>query len=202
LHRKDQIAIQLAFWLRKIPILVEISKHVVGDLLNNVLFCLLELEAKEALQNLAPHQPTGICLDLYTMRQELKTGPLNPKWLNLSIPKHLRIYYETLVVWHYLLSGQLSSAKAIFQKYPPSALTQESSPLHFPYGTWLYLTQGKEAAVRHFASALETPYPPTTALPSLFLMGHTKQWSSVGFWWEKKELHRQIDLFQRCVGKK
>lgn len=194
-HRKEQIAIQLAFWLRKIPILVEIGKKVNGPLLRNVLSSLLELDAKEALESFLPEQPF---LDLHAMRQELKTGPLKDKWLKLEVPKELRIYYEALLVWHHLLKGELESAKRHFKKYPPSALHQESSPLHFPYGTWIYLTKGKAAALHHFAQALDTPYPPTTALPSLFLTGHTKK----GFWWEQKELHRQIDLFYRCVGKR
>lgn len=201
-ERKEQIAIQLAFWLRKIPILMEIAKSVKGELFNNALFCLLELDAKEALETFLPYQPSGVRFDLYTMRQELKTGTLDEKWLELEVPKRLRIYFEALLAWHYLLKNQPTKAKQIFQKYPPSALHQESSPLHFPYGAWIYLTKSKEAAAAHFAGALDTPYPPTTALPSLFLMGHTKKWMTKGFWWEKKELHRQIDLFYRCVGKK
>lgn len=201
-HRKDQVAVQLAFWLRKIPILIEMAKTASAPLLQNILFCLLELDATEALESLLPEKPTGAPLDLYTMRQELKKGPLSPHWQDKEIPKHLRIYFEALFIWNHLLLGELKAAKQRLEKYPPSALAQESSPLHFPYGTWIYLTKGKQAAFHHFSQALDTPYPPTTALPSLFLIGHTKKWMAKGFWWEKKELHRQIDLFYRCVGKK
>ena len=106
-----------------------------------------------------------------------------------------------LVVWNVLLSKKIESAKEVFDRYP-QAIHEESSPLHFPYGTYLYMTQGPEAAKKHFATTLQTRYPTTTALPSLFLTNQLGDWMEHAFWWEKKELHRQIDLFYRCVGKK
>lgn len=168
--RIQSLAIQLAFWLAKIPILVEIAQNVKDNeqLFNNALVCLQELEAKDALQKF--------------------------------LPKRAR-KKRTLVVWNSLLNKKLQEAEAIFDQFP-EAITQETSPLHFPYGTYLYMTQGKAAAMRHFNRVLETPYPPTTALPSLFLTGKLDRWMEQAFWWEKKELHRQIELFHRCVGKK
>ncbi len=168
--RLKSIAIQLAFWLAKIPILVEIAQSVKEDaaLLNNALICLQELEAKDALEKFLPRKP----------------------------PRK-----KTLTVWNFLLQNKLPEAKAVFDKFP-AAVNQETSPLHFPYGTYLYMTQGQQAAIHHFSLVLETPYPPTTALPSLFLTNRLKDWMERAFWWEKKELHRQIELFYRCVGKK
>ena len=167
-NRTLSIAIQLAFWLAKIPILIELATSVKEDevLFNNALVCLQELEAKDALQKFLPKKASK---------------------------------KKTLVAWNLLLSGKLSEAKTLFEQYP-EARSQETSPLHFPYGTFLYMTQGKEAAMRHFNSVLETPYPPTTALPSLFLTARLEEgWMEQAFWWEKKELHRQIELFYRCV---
>lgn len=167
--RLNAIAIQLAFWLAKVPILVEIAHAVEKneELLNNALVCLQELEATEALKKFLPRKP----------------------------PRK-----KTVAVWKLLLQKKLAEAKAVFDQFP-AALNQENSPLHFPYGTYLYMTQGKDAAIRHFSLVLETPYPPTTALPSLFLTNRLKDWMDRAFWWEKKELHRQIELFYRCVGK-
>jgi serine/threonine-protein kinase len=108
---------------------------------------------------------------------------------------------KTVAVWKFLLQKKLAEAKAVFDQFP-TVLNQENSPLHFPYGAYLYMTEGPEAATRHFSLVLETPYPPTTALPSLFLTNRLKGWMERAFWWEKKELHRQIELFYRCVGKK
>jgi serine/threonine protein kinase/tetratricopeptide (TPR) repeat protein len=168
--RLNSIAILLAFWLAKVPILVEIAQSVREQetLFNNALVCLQELEAVDALEKFLPQKP----------RKK-----------------------KTLVVWNSLLNHKLKEAKEIFDQFP-EAIHQESSPLYFPYGTYLYLTKGRDAAFRHFASALETTYPPTTALPSLFLTNRLQGWIDRAFWWEKKELHRQIDLFYRCVGKK
>ncbi len=168
-NRLTSLAIQLAFWLAKVPILVEIARSVEADevLLNNALVCLQELDATDALE----------------------------KFLPQKAPKK-----KSVAVWKLLLQRKLSEAKSVFDKFSTQVL-QESSPLHFPYGTYLYMTQGQEAAMRHFASVLETTYPQTTTLPSLFLTCRLKDWMDRGFWWEKKELHRQIDLFYRCVGK-
>ncbi|HSX10460.1 MAG TPA: protein kinase [Chlamydiales bacterium] len=167
--RLNSIAIQLAFWLAKVPILVEIARSVQENegLLNNALICLQELEATEALEKFLPRKP----------------------------PRK-----KSVAVWNLLLQKKLTEAKGVFDKFS-AVLSQESSPLHFPYGTYLYMTQGKAAATKHFSLVLETPYPPTTALPSLFLTNRLKGWMERAFWWEKKELHRQIELFYRCVGK-
>lgn len=169
--RLNSIAILLAFWLAKVPILVEIAQSVKTNeiLFNNALVCLQELEAADALEKFLPKKP----------RKK-----------------------KTLVVWNHLIHKKLSEAKAIFDQFP-DRVHQDTSPLHFPYGTYLYMTEGKEAALKHFGSVLETSYPPTTALPSLFLTNRLDEsWIEHAFWWEKKELHRQVELFYRCVGKK
>jgi len=168
--RLSSIAIQLAFWLAKVPILVEIAQSVKNNepLLNNALVCLQELEAKESLKKFLPHKP----------RKK-----------------------RALVVWNLLLQGKLAEAKAIFERYSKS-IKDETSPLHFAYGTYLYMTKGQDEATKHFGAVLETPHPPTTALPSLFLTSRLKRWMEHAFWWEKKELHRQVELFYKCVGGK
>ncbi len=235
-NRMTSIAIQLAFWLAKIPILVEIAQNLAKEkeldeiLLGNALFCLLELEASDSLSKFAPRKPLFISsldkpipvqLDkgkirtlYFLMKQALKDSqfPLfdaaAAKLKKAKIPKFDRTFFDSLEAWSALLQRKLAAAEEIFAKYPLPALNQETSPLHFVYGTWLYLTDGPQAAMRHF-SLLETPYPPTTALPSHFLANRLDEkpegtkggWIDRAFWWEKKELHRQIDLFYRCVGK-
>ncbi len=224
--RLNQIAIQLAFWLAKVPILVEIAKTLSSNevLLNNALFSLLELEALDSLKEFPiPHKVDTLIKTFpaqmdknklrsiyFLMRQALKNSEIDllgsalQKLKKIRLPKEERLYFDVLEIWRLLLLKKLNEASEIFQKYPED-LRQETSPLHFPYGTYLYLKEGSETAMRHFALALETPYPPTTALPSHFLSGRIndkKGWIERAFWWEKKELHRQIELFYRCVGKK
>ncbi len=144
------------------------------------------------------------------MRQALKAGSLAlfdaaaKKLKKCRLSKQDRIAFDALEIWSFLVRGKKNEASDLFLKYPKASLQQETSPLHFPFGAWLFLVEGKEAAMRHFSLALETPYPPTTALPSLFLTGKIndkKGWIEKAFWWEKKELHRQVDLFYKTIGK-
>jgi len=234
------LAIQLAFWLAKPPILAEIAETLLKKtpvdeaLLGNAVFSLIELDAhdaakpfmdlpysrlfaaKDALKPLkAATLPAEMkkwecrCLH-YRMRAALQCGQFEPmeKMYRMletrKISKPQRIAFEALEIWRCLLVKDLKRAKAIFDKYPSATVSQESSPLHFPYGAWLYLEEGSKAAAAYFGAVLETPHPPTASLPSHFLagrIGEKKGWIERAFWWEKKELYRQLDLFYRAVGK-
>jgi len=233
-------AIQLAFWLGKAPILVEmiealLKKYPVDEvLLANALFSLIELDAHEQakkyldlpypriatlrevlkpLKNSELQQEMGKseCRVLhYRMRQALQSGLFDPlekvyqQLENRKLARPQRLSFDSLEVWRCLLTKNFNRAALIFGKYPSTALAQENSPLHFPYGAWLYLKEGPKAAALHFNALLDAPYPPTTALPSYFLAGRIdekKGWIERAFFWEKKELYRQLDLFHRASGK-
>ena len=218
--RPTQIAIQLAFWLNNAPILAEIAEAPIDNIsLGNALFCLLELNADLKafahpleIQSLAEPLPKKLTFNqarsLYYLLQEALTKDLD---LFESTFKKLdtrflpaRPYFDALGAWCYLLQKKYAEASLLFEKYPATTLNQEASPLHFPYGVYLYLTEGAKWGQRHFSLALDTPYPPTTALPSLFLthrIDDKKGWIQRAFWWEKKELHRQLELFYKTVGK-
>lgn len=148
----------------------------------------------------------------YRMRQALQNrddlAPLEKIYTMLEtkkISKLQRVNFDAIELWRCLLVKDFRQAARIFNKYPTGAVAQETSPLHFPFGTWAYLQEGPKSAAAHFGAVLDTPYPPTTALPSLFLskrIDERKGWIERAFWWEKKELYAQIDLFYRAVGKK
>jgi serine/threonine-protein kinase len=234
-QRLPNLAIQLAFRLGKVPILIEIARELSKQnpldetLLGNALFSLIELDAgKEISQfpNVAEVQTALSPMDTdlpkkftkrefralhFLLRQALMSrefGVLAPCFEALkvaSMDKTDRIAFDAIEVWYHLLQKRLKHSEAILRKHPSSTLTQETSPLHFPFGAWLYLAKGPKTAKAHFASVLETPYPPTTALPSHFLakrIDEKKGWIERAFWWEKKELYRQLELFYRAVGKK
>ncbi len=233
----NQIAIQLAFWLGKKTILVEIAKICLAEspaaqeLLSNAIYALFELdgieeakaidlsplseERRESISHLLSHR---ICISggkenlramsllLQKMLSKEKANDILETISQLKkqkIPKEEKLPFDALEIWCYLLLGKTNESAAIFKKYPRSSFNLEDSPLHFAYGTWLYMTKGSQAASLYFNSTLETPHPPTTILPSYFLAERTGDlWMKEAFWWEKKELHRQIDLFYKCVGKK
>jgi len=223
-----ETAIQLAFWLAKVPILVEIGKQLAKNPLEeisfcNALYCLLELEATDdvkALLDLAPqlspsrrenleailnkkpievYEPRTL---FYLLKQELKEskkGSILFKKAKLNDP-----LFQALALWSLMLEKNWEKATALVKKIKPNTI-QEDSPLHFPYGCFLYVQEGSKKAIAHFSGVLDNPYPTTTALPSQFLTGRIddkKGWIERAFWWEKKELHRQIDLFYKVIGKR
>ena len=228
------VAIQLCFWLKKIPALVEMGKEFINKesvnktLLGNILFCLIELECEEELKSFPLIE--SINRLFFPITQEIpkkwnkkemrifyylvRKGLSDRAFSDLTIcfenlrkqemPKADRILFDSYEIWSHLLQKQPKKAEAIFRKYPSTIITQENSPLHFAFGTWLYLVKGPKLAKVHFKAVLETPYPTTAALPSHFLSGRIdeeKGWIETAFFWEKKELYRQLELFQAVVKK-
>ena len=240
-----QIAIQLAFWLAKPLTLGEICANLAKQeppptlLIENALFCLLELEAIPQLEKQLSSLPASalsiqgrvyftaalsgrlppfpdsvstkearlVCFLLrkalvqrrFANAEEIATAARKQKWL-----KQERLSIDALLAWFELLRRNFEAAGRIFQSYDTEELNQEYSPLHFAYGCYLYVTQGVETAQSHFSKALDSPYPCTSALPSHFLLGRInskKGWIERAFWWEKKELHRQLDFFYQVIGK-
>lgn len=238
--QKINVAIQLAFWLGKIPILLEIAEYLEKQtpvdevLLGNCLFSLIELEAGDEVKKrlsrsstrldalkLAFSQnsrPYPLQLDKayfrsihYWLRKGLKNSQFQElaqvfkKLRRSKMSTDARLSFDALELWSYLLQKKNKEAKEILQNIPSSALQRENSPIHFVYGAYLYLTQGQKVGMNHFSTVLDAAYPTTTALPSYFLTGRIddkKGWIERAFWWEKKELHRQIELFYRCIEKK
>lgn len=229
-------AIQLAFWLAKPLQLKEIASTLSHPtLIENTLFCLLELDATQLLEQLLsslslseqgrsyfqallagrlpdslPEQLTrkeerifchllkkALIAKNQTLSDELIKAASKFKWEN-------RTYFDALIAWSFCLRQEWKGAVSLFKFYKEEC-KKELSPFHFCYSCYLYGTKGGEAAQGHFIHVLDTPYPPTTALPSHFLLGRIngkKGWIEKAFWWEKKELHRQLDFFYHSIGKK
>ncbi len=229
-----QIAIQLCFWLRKIPMLVEIAKEVTArnprndTLLGNALYALVELEAEKELspfpliasinrlffplsqEMLTPWTKRETRVFYFLIKKALQEKAFGmlascfEKMRHIAMTADDRILFDSFEIWSFLLQKQPKSAEAIFRKYPSKLLTQESSPLHFAFGTWLYMAKGPKMAKAHFNAVLDTSYPPTPSLPSYFLserIDEKQGWIKQAFWWEKKELYRQLQLFHMAIGK-
>lgn len=106
-------------------------------------------------------------------------------------------------IWAYLIQKNWSQAGNILYLYPLELLNQETTPLHFLYGCWLYVTEGKEIASIHFSGILETPFPRSWTLFSHFhhLGDENKQsWFQRAFLWEKRNFYQQMTLFNHCKG--
>ncbi len=234
-NRLTSISIQLCFWLRKVPMLIEIAKEITKKepfnetLLGNIQFCLVELDAEKEiapfplvasvnrlffpLTQEMPEQwsKREMRVFYYLIKKSLQTQDFEnlsscfKKLHKVRMNKEDRVLFDSFEIWFYLLQKQPKEAESILRKYPSTLLTQENSPLHFPFGAWLYMTKGPKMAKSHFSAVLDTPFPSTSALPSYFLserIDEKKGWVAQAFWWEKKELHRQLELFHMAVGKK
>jgi serine/threonine-protein kinase len=106
-------------------------------------------------------------------------------------------------IWALMLDKDWSRAGNMLHQYPLELLSQETSILHFLYGCWLYVTEGKEIAFIHFSGVFEVPYPRTWTLFSYFLRGKISEnegWMTKSFLWERRQLFRQLALFYFCAG--
>jgi serine/threonine-protein kinase len=120
---------------------------------------------------------------------------------NLEDADKLKIDY--FMIASLLINKDLSSANEMLQSYPLELLNQETTPLHFLYGCWLYMTEGKEIAKIHFSGALEVSFPRTWSLGTHYLNGQLTEdsyWFKRAFMWEKRALYRQLILFYRIRG--
>ncbi|MDR3623937.1 MAG: serine/threonine-protein kinase PknD [Chlamydiales bacterium] len=113
-------------------------------------------------------------------------------------------FADAYLIWAYLLQRRWSDAELILQKYPLNILSQENNILHFLYGCWLLATEGGSLAEAHFSGIDDTPFPKTCALATHFLFGRgidPNAWLAQSFFFEKRELYKQLSLFYHCQEK-
>lgn len=112
------------------------------------------------------------------------------------------LYLNCVRICAYLLEKNWSKAGEILRAYPLEILNQETHPLHFFYGLWLYMTEGKDIANIHFSGVLETTFPRTWSLFSYLIYSNidqNKHWLDRAFLWEKRQLYCQATIFYFCI---
>ncbi len=117
-------------------------------------------------------------------------------------PQESELQITAKEIWALLLENQVQSAGNLLHTYPLELLSQETTILHFLYGCWLYVTEGKDIGLIHFSGVLEVPYPRTWAVFSYYVRGKfidNGEWKSQSFLWERRQLYRQIALFYHCI---
>lgn len=165
--------------------------------------------AKASLLNLRPEQPSRqierVLMHLIERAIDEKNTPFihhvieNTQDWPFTPSSHLRI--RGYLIWAYLLDRNWTAASEWLQTYPLELLSQETSLLHFLYGCWLEVTEGKDISTIHFSGVLEVPYPRTWTLSSSFLSGKINQEGiNKLFLWERKQLYRQLALFFYCTA--
>lgn len=116
---------------------------------------------------------------------------------------YFSLQLDCIAIWSHLLERQWDHAGALLQKYPLEQINEENSLLHFLYGCWLYVTEGKEIAQIHLAGVLDIPYPRTWTLFSHYYtlpFDPHSGWYQKAFLWEKRQFLRQMSLFSHCTG--
>lgn len=112
----------------------------------------------------------------------------------------LKVKFAVRDVWAYLIEKNWEMAKEKLHHYPIDLLIRGSSELHFLYGCWLEATEGSEIALIHFKGLLPTLYPRSWNLASHQIAGELGEgWQNKAFWWEKKQLSRQLKLYQKMT---
>ncbi|CDZ80341.1 Serine/threonine-protein kinase PknD [Candidatus Rubidus massiliensis] len=114
-----------------------------------------------------------------------------------------KIWLDYHMIWGLLYQKKVDLAQQIIQSYSLEVLHQESTPLHFLYGCWLLLTEGREIAFIHLFGLLDITFP-----RSWTLFGHNysldkdfnEKWVQRAFTWEKRQLFRQLALFYFCLN--
>jgi serine/threonine-protein kinase len=98
-----------------------------------------------------------------------------------------------------LLLDRYEEAGKIIHHYLIETLSEENSPLLFPYGCWLYHVEGKEIAKIHFQGLLESNFPLSTTLAAHLIAGKLDypRWKPQAFFWEKRALAFQMLLFSK-----
>lgn len=103
-------------------------------------------------------------------------------------------------IWAYLLDRNWQKAGELLNEYPLEWLNRETSLLHFLYGCWLAVTEGKDLARIHYEGVLEIAYPRSWTLASHYIIGSlSEEWMKKAFDWEKRQLQRQLSLYHFCT---
>ena len=132
-------------------------------------------------------QKLDLCSDLL---QEIKEKKLQVQHIE---------YFDALLVEVYLFKHDYASAEEILNKHSHARISDETSPLYFPYGCFLAHSKGKKMAIAHFSKLLETPYPRSWLTGAHYLTGNIHLepggWVERSFLWERRRLYEQLALF-------
>jgi serine/threonine-protein kinase len=119
-----------------------------------------------------------------------------------EIPTEERMYIDALHIYCLLLQDDSKQCESIFQNYPKETIEKENSPLRSLYGCYLAKTTGEKKALQFLTTTSQKLYPPSSNLLSYSLSGHLNsnhRWDKEAFFWEKKELYRQLFVYFHCL---
>lgn len=142
-----------------------------------------------------------VCEIALDRHQETTVHKVYEELKEFIVDEQLKLTFDAYEIWALLSERRWEEAQQLIRHYPIEVCSNEHSPLHSLYGCLLYATEGKELALIHFAGILDVFYPHTTALLGYYLSGRIDEnnsWFQRSFPWERRQLQRQLELFNRC----
>lgn len=124
--------------------------------------------------------------------------PIDYAFNNLNIdPKPFTEYR----IWSYLLQKKWEKASKLFALFSQNALQKENTILNFLYGCYLSSTENEQIANIHYSMTTDTPNPSSWSLLSHYLLKKIdNNWIEKAFFFEKRNLYRQLTLYYHCLG--
>jgi eukaryotic-like serine/threonine-protein kinase len=226
----DYLAVKLAFWLAQPYSLEEILDKILQkenpshDLITNIIFCWIELGAhtlaKAKIEELCSAISDPVLHNALSQLNNLILYHQNPSKAYIDNISEQHILNHTMnhaldinqiswvkenmeeqKIWATLLDKDTETANKFFQQHTLEEINQENSILHFLYGCWLLLTEGKKISDIHLKGVLNVPYPRSWTLFTHYLTQNIpdkKAWFKRLFSVEKRELCRQAILYYSC----
>lgn len=192
----DNLGLQLAFWLCNKNALIELAATKPA-LQNDSIACLIRL---------GETPPDSYS---YTFEDKLFMfdQALDKELLDFALPEAFdendRLSLDARLIWKELLLGHFDDAFKRLHSYPMSMLSHEVNILHYLLGCCLVALEGEDIAAAHFCGIFDTPLPRTWQVATHYLYSKDFDrtgWLQGAFYWEKKQLYRQLILFYHCAG--
>lgn len=195
-NRVPYLALQLAFWLGNTNAIEELAEQEPE----------LQTSSQAALLRLGVPPPADY---VYTFEDQLFVidNALDQGRLSIPFPEahsaEEEISLDCRLIWRDLLENRFQEAFERLSKYPMSILSHEINILHYLLGCTLLALEGEEIAAAHFSGIFDTPFPRSWQIATHYLYSKDfdrKGWMANAFYWEKKQLYRQLRLFYHCAG--
>ncbi len=188
-NNNTHLIIQLAFWLNKPLVLVEMLEKGLSETdAQNAQIGLILLGAEDLA-------------DLSVLEKSSKEVAIAR--FELGLKKEKFDADAPIPLWKALHSSDWDKVNKEIETLSPQQTSNEMDPYFFLYGCFIAQSQGEEAALAHLTNVSEQAFPHTSTLLSHYLMGRInlkKGWIEQAFFWEKLKLFQQIELFSQCLG--
>jgi len=120
--------------------------------------------------------------------------------LKLFLDEDAKALIDSIIARAYFMEKKIDSAADILKRYSKKELDKKNSPIYFLYGLWLYKKKGKKS-LKNFFVDTDKDFLFSNELFSYYISNKNKSVSKKAFDFEKKQLHRDIFLYNSLLKK-